>query len=140
MKKFWFYLLTFTWGLPMTLIGGIAALVLTAIGYKSNGKYGYCWVFEVGNSWGGLSLGPVIITSVPHNGKIMAHEHGHAIQNCLFGPICPFIISIPSAIRYWWREMLMANGKVDLPDYDAIWFEGQATRVGTEFIDQYFGG
>lgn len=49
----------------------------------------------------------------------------------------PFVISIPSAIRYWYREIL---SRVDfqkykqLPDYDAIWFEGQATRWGSDFV------
>lgn len=140
MKKGLFYLLTFTWGLPMAIVGGLSALVLTALGYKSHGQYGYCWVFEVGRNWGGLSLGPVIITSEPHNNKTMKHEHGHAIQNCWFGPLFPFIVAIPSATRYWWRKLLIKRGRTDLPDYDSIWFEGDATRIGTEFIDKYFGG
>ena len=140
MKKYLFYLLTFTWGLPITLIGGLVAMVLTAIGYESYGKYGYCWVFKVGQNWGGLSLGPVIITSTPSNLNLMKHEHGHAIQNCWFGPLFPIVIALPSAIRYWWREILIRNGKTDLPSYDSIWFEGQATRLGTEFIRKHFGG
>lgn len=140
MSKRLFYLLTFTWGLLMTLIGGIVALVLTVVGHKSYGKYGCCWVFEMGHNWGGLSLGPVIITSHPHDSDLMKHEHGHAIQNCLFGPLFPFIVGIPSVIRYWYRELkYLRKGKTPPTLYDDIWFEGGATRIGTEFIDKYFG-
>lgn len=141
MKKSLFYLLTFTWGLPITLIGCLVALVLTAIGYKCYGRYGYCWVFEVGRNWGGLNLGPIIITSSPHSHYTMKHEHGHAIQNCWFGPLMSFIVCIPSAVRYWYRELRYLRNGVNPPtEYDSVWFEGQATRVGTEFIEKYFGG
>ena len=125
----------------MTLIGGSAAFVLTLLGYKPNGKYGYCWVFEFGDHWGGASIGPVIITDKTPSVHTMKHEHGHAIQNCWFGPLMPFIVCIPSAIRYWYRELkYLRKGKTPPTQYDDIWFEGQATRIGTEFIDEYFGG
>jgi hypothetical protein len=125
----------------MTLVGGIAALVLNIIGYRTSGKYGYCWVFKVGDRWGGASLGPVIITGKTFNSHTMKHEHGHAIQNCWFGPFMPFIVCIPSAIRYWYRELrYLRNGKTPPTAYDDAWFEGQATRVGTEFIKKNYGG
>jgi hypothetical protein len=31
----------------------------------------------------------------------------------------PFVIAIPSAIRYWYRNWALTKGK-ELPDYDAI--------------------
>lgn len=140
MSKRLFYFLTFTWGLLMTLVGYMAAAFLIIIGYKPYGKFGYCLVFKVGDYWGGLSLGPVIITSHPHDSEIMNHEHGHAIQNCWFGPLFPFIVGIPSVIRYWYRELRYERkGKRPPTLYDDIWFEGDATRIGTEFINQYFG-
>ena len=141
MKKSLFYLLSFTWGLPMTLIGCITALALLVVGYRPNGKYGYCWVFEVGDRWGGASIGPVIITGKTFSDYVMKHEHGHAIQNCLFGPLMPFIVCIPSAIRYWYRELIyLRKGENPPTEYDDVWFEGQATRIGTEFIKEYYGG
>ena len=132
MKKFWFYFLTFTWGLPMTIIGGLAVL---ALGLNPIRKYGYCWVYQFGRGWGGISLGPVIITSTPYVNDLMSHEHGHAIQNCWFGPFFPFVVGLPSVIRYWWREYLYKKGRRDLPDYYSIWFEAQASRVGTKFME-----
>ena len=44
-----------------------------------------------------------------------------------------FVITIPSVIRYWYRNWALAQGK-KLPDYDAIWFEGQATKWGKKYI------
>jgi hypothetical protein len=67
----------------------------------------------------------------------MAHECGHGLQNCIWGPLFPFVIAIPSAVRYWYREFLHKHNKakyVLLPDYDAIWFEGQATKWGKTYV------
>ena len=38
-----------------------------------------------------------------------------------------FIVMIPSAVRYWYREYIYRKDReryYKLPDYDAIWFEG----------------
>lgn len=56
MSKTQFYILSFTWGLPMTLIGCLAALVLTMAGFKAQ-RWGYCYYFEIGSRWGGCELG-----------------------------------------------------------------------------------
>lgn len=123
----------------MTLIGCIAALFLLILRYKPI-KWGYCYYFEVGENWGGLDLGPIFITNKNPSEHTKSHEHGHGIQNCWFGLLMPFIVCIPSAIRYWYREYLMRSGKKtysELPDYDSVWFESQATALGTEFIDWY---
>ena len=138
-SKFWFYFLSCTWGLPMTLIGAIVSLCLMIVGYKPK-KYGYCVHFVIGKKWGGLSLGPFMITDSKENRSLKAHEHGHSIQNCFFGPLMPFVVCIPSAIRYWYREYLVRSGRKkhsELPDYDSVWYEGSATTLGTKFINLY---
>ena len=56
------------------------------------------------------------------------HEYGHTFQNAILGPFFIFIVAIPSAIRYWYREF----SKKTQPDYDAIWFEGSATEIGND--------
>lgn len=123
----------------MTLVGCVVAIVLNIVGYRPNGRYGYCLVFEVGDNWGGLNLGPVAIVCKNCGVHILNHEHGHAIQNCWFGPLMPFIVCLPSAIRYWYRELrYLRKGLVPPTTYDSMWFEGQATRVGTKFIEKYF--
>lgn len=67
----------------------------------------------------------------------MAHECGHGIQNIIFGPLFPFLVAIPSVIRYWYREVIWRKDReryFQLPKYDDIWFEGQATRWGDKYI------
>lgn len=141
MGKSLFYLLSFTWGILTTLVGAVVTLVVCILGGNSNGRYGYCWVFEFGKGWGGMSVGPFMIISKDSYTSVLKHEHGHAIQNCWFGPFMPFIVSIPSAIRYWYRKLRYTRKGINPPTpYDAIWFEGQATKVGTEFIRKYFRG
>ena len=61
------------------------------------------------------------------------HEFGHTFQNCLMGPLTIFIEFIPSAIRYWILEYKRHKG-LPVPDYDAIWFESNASDIGKELI------
>lgn len=132
-KIFMFYFLSFTWGLPFTLFGLIAAFILRLLGHRSE-KFALVRFFEIGKSWGGLELGLFFVTSQNSTFRLRCHEFGHAIQNCMFGPLMPFIICIPSAIRYWHRELrYYKRGKEPKTDYDDIWFEGQATRLGMRF-------
>ena len=134
MNKFVFYILSFTWGLPMTLIGCIVSLILLIMGYKPK-KYGYSWYFEVGNNWGGLELGVCFLTNKNPSTHTKNHEVGHTIQNCYWGFLMPFVISIPSAIRYWYREFKYnRKGLTPLTKYDDVWFESDASKRGTEFI------
>lgn len=188
-----FYLLSLTWGLILTAVGIVVGLLLLITGHKPKLFHHYIR-FEVGHNWGGFELGPIFVTDKEPTTAIMQHEAGHGIQNIMFGPIMPFLICIPSAIRYWLREcktyeakrlfvlllfivtlvisLTMSTigylycqplGKIfycvtvyivpitvwllaselpkyedDMPyvDYDDIWFEGMATRLG----EKYFGG
>lgn len=119
----------------MTLAGLLTALVLMIAGYKPK-RWGHCIYFEIGKHWGGFNLGMVFLrdtTSVQKS--INDHELGHGIQNCYFGFLTPFLVTFPSIIRYWYQTILEKKGRQDkLKPYDAIWFEGQATRAGSEFM------
>ena len=129
-KIFMLYFLSFTWGLPFTLVGLIVALVFRMFGHRSK-KFALVRFFEIGKNCGGFNLGLFFVTSQNSTFKLRCHEFGHAIQNCMFGPLTPFIICIPSVIRYWYRELhYYRRGKEPKTDYDDIWFEGQATRLG----------
>ena len=138
MKKTLYYLLSCTWGILMTLCGAIAAAALSVMGYRPQ-KYGPCWVFVVGNGWGGVSLGPVMIMSEANakGTRTRPHEFGHSLQNCLWGPLFPFVIAIPSATRYWYRDISAKKGNKPTTDYDAVWFEGQATEWGNKYISHF---
>ena len=135
-NKTLFYLLSCTWGIIMTLIGCIVGTILLAAGCKPK-KWGHCYYFEIGSGWGGLELGPIFLVSKTASEHTKNHELGHGFQNCWFGPLMPFIVSVPSAIRYWYREIRESKGNPCKTDYDSVWFEGQATKLGYEFMNQY---
>lgn len=135
MNKFTFYLLSFTWGLPLNIVGTIVALVMIITGHKPQ-KWGYCYYFEVGENWGGLELGIFFFVNKNPSNHTKNHEHGHAIQNCYWGFLMPFVINIPSAIRYWYRIIRNRLGYINTTKYDSVWFESQATKWGTELIER----
>lgn len=135
-NKFLYYFLSCTWGIIMTLIGATVALALLVTGHKPI-KNGGQIMFKVGKNWGGVSLGLVVLTSCPDSLSVTNHEFGHSFQNCWWGPLFPFVIAIPSVIRYWHRELQYRRGTPPQTDYDDIWFEGQATKLGNKYISSW---
>lgn len=135
MKKL-FYILSWTWGIIMSLIGAVGAFVLTMAGYPSF-KHGGSIVFRIGHNWGGVSLGMFSFVCEEAQEHTLNHEFGHALQNCLYGPLFPFIVAIPSAIRYWQFTINMKKGIPNKEEYDAAWFEGQATNWGTKMAQKW---
>lgn len=149
-KTVLYWLASFTWGIVMTLFGCICALGLLITGHKPQ-KFHYSIYFEVGQNWGGFEAGPFFFCNKNSSLHIKQHEHGHGIQNIIFGPLMPFLVSIPSCARYWYREVqdkhwnkLYKNKKLtyeewrakysNRPGYDAIWFEGWATKLGEKYF------
>lgn len=98
-NKILFYLLSCTWGIIMTTIGGIVALALLITGHKPK-MHGHCAYFEVGKGWGGMELGTFFLVSKDASTHTKNHEHGHGFQNAVIGPVFPFLVCIPSATRY----------------------------------------
>lgn len=106
-----FYILSVTWGCIMTTIGALVSLILLILGYKPK-KWNYCYYFEVGENWGGIELGMFFVTDKSSGIRIKNHEHGHGIQNCYLGVFMPFVVCIPSAIRYWLRKLNTQKKKI----------------------------
>lgn len=192
LKVFCYWFLSCTWGSIMTSIGLLVSFGLLIAGNKPK-RFGYSFYFEVGRGWGGVSLGPVFFVNQGASLDLKQHEAGHGIQNTWLGPLFPFLIGIPSMIRYWlfdcknqtgrikvtgwllfplflayvlvfitlkYREIslffLISNivgqvifyylallelwlvdfeipkYEIKIPDYDEIWFEGLATKLGQE--------
>lgn len=129
-----YYLLQFTWGLPMNFVGAIVALVLVCYGKKAY-RYGWNYCFELPVNFG-LALGIFFIAPINGSTHTKNHEHGHTIQNTYFGPFIIGMVLIPSAARFWVRELMYKVGKPPKAKYDDIWFEGQATKSGDKFIDE----
>lgn len=136
MKKSTFYILSFTWGLPLTLAGLTVAAVLLCTGKKPK-KWGACYYFEIGEHWGGLELGIIFLTNKNPTTYIKNHEHGHAIQNCFFGLFMPFVVCIPSIVRYWYRNIRTRLKLANKAAYDDIWFEASATALGNKYIKKF---
>ena len=132
MKRTMYYVMSFTWGLPLTLCGLIVALFLIGTGHRPQ-RWGWCWYFNVGKSrWGGLNLGLVILCQPDAPASLKNHEFGHAIQNSYLGPIMLFFV-LCSAVRYHYINYLEKEGLPVMP-YDSWWFEGQATEYGYKYI------
>ena len=130
-----FWLLSLTWGLPLTLFGAIVALGFLITGHKP--KRFYCFIyFETGSGWGGFEGGPIFFVEKNASLSMKCHEAGHGLQNIMLGVFMPFVVSIPSCIRYWYYEYKTRKGLGNtLPAYDSIWFEDCANRLG----NKYFG-
>ena len=113
-----------------TLIGIIVAIPLLILG-KYKGKFCGQFVFAIGKEWGGFSIGLTMVVSNDCFGdeKIMQHEFGHSIQACIMGPLFIFLVAIPSTFRYWYRVLHLTKLH---SAYDDIWFEHEATYLGTQ--------
>lgn len=136
LKTIGFYILSFTWGLPMSLLGSIIAFCLLVTGHKPK-LFHYFVYFEVGCGWGGFECGCFFFVNKNATLHLKQHEAGHGLQNIMFGVFMPFIVTIPSAIRYWYREVVYKINRkkyFTLPEYDSIWFEGQATKLGKKYF------
>ena len=134
MKRILFYVLSFTWGALMSIIGAIGTLILLPFGEQ---KIFHGRVYTViGANWGGVCLGCFFFVSKSsaNSNHTRAHECGHGLQNCLWGPLFPIVIGIPSSIRYFYRNWRTKKGNPCKTDYDDIWFEGQATRWGKKYV------
>lgn len=78
LTKTQFWILSFTWGLPMTFIGLLLALVMLATGHKPQ-IHGGSIYFEVGKNWGGMGIGPVFLIDQNPSEYRRSHEFGHAV-------------------------------------------------------------
>ena len=133
LRRIGFYLLSFTWG-GLTSIIGLLIIAALAPFKKVHCYHGRLYA-EVGKNWGGLELGCFFICSSNSSEQLKAHECGHGIQNIIFGPLMPFIVMIPSAIRYWYRELAYyRRGRTPKTKYNDMWFEGWATYLGLRYI------
>ena len=142
LKGIGYWILQLTWGIIMNIIGVFATLFSLIFLKGKIHKNGYGFITEVGGNWGGVSLGAFALCGsynqvegpcydfewYEHTRK---HEFGHSLQNCILGPFFPFVVAIPSAIRYW----LDYYGKLK-SEYESVWFEHTATVWGTKWVDK----
>jgi hypothetical protein len=117
-------------GFVLSFIGDVVYLILCLLGYKQKMFYDICQYFEIGNGWGGLSLGWFFICCKDSSESLKCHEVGHTLQNANIGGWKMLALSLASVVRYWYREIFGAT-----TPYDSWWFEGQATELGTKYVE-----
>ena len=120
-----------TRGWVLSLFGLVVYGALRLFGHKPKDYHGICIYFEIGENWGGLELGWFFICGKDSSEALKMHEVGHNIQNAAVGGFRMAFLCIGSALRYWWRDIFGAN-----TPYDSWWFEGQATSLGTEYVQK----
>ena len=128
-----YYLLQFTWGILMNIVGGGMALFMLITGHKPH-RHGPAIYFRLKKMDGfGFSLGMFFVIGKTAD-SVKDHEFGHTLQNITYGPIAPFIVYIPSVIRYQYFNFKYWHKGDYSHDYGRIWFERDATLWGTAFM------
>ena len=135
-----YYLLACTWGFIATFLGvlltgilGIAKIFNKNIVFRK-----YHWIYSISlgpDYWGGFEMGLMFVRDQKSWEALEWHEFGHTFQNCLFGPFMLFLVSIPSAIRWWYQWFRTRKGKENKA-YDAMWFEDSASCCG-KYVRDY---
>lgn len=126
-----FYLLQFTWGLPVNLIGLL--VFLSCRKYSHSETFHNSIVTYLPGDRGGLSLGIFIFLST-HNTQesrgLCAHEYGHTVQCLFLGPLYWVIVAVPSVI---WYHFFAGYRKKYRVSYDALYCEHWATAWGKKW-------
>ena len=134
MPKWLFMTLSFTWGIVLSLIGGIVFLVLCP--FQSFKKYDNCIYFEIGKDWGGIELGWLFIVNKNPTTYVKNHELGHGYQNCYLGPFF-LILWVWGILRYWYRALIVKiNKNIVLKPYNSLWFEHWAEDIGDSIYER----
>ncbi|MBR3415819.1 MAG: hypothetical protein IKO92_04905 [Clostridia bacterium] len=132
-KRWVFYALSLSWGLPAVLIGAVGALFVRLRGNRTV-RHGWFRGFSLpGIDWG-LWLGLFFIAPEGSD-RLRAHEMGHGIQNIWLGIFMPTVVLIPSFFRFRYRRLLERRGRPPGTEYDSVWFEGSATASGLYLLE-----
>lgn len=135
LKSFLFYLVQWTWGLPVNLVGGIIFLICTKIKKRRFGRFGYSYIVYLPWNQGGLSLGLFIFMKDQHKSKkwtynTRIHEYGHTWQCLLLGPLYYLVIALPSAI---WCNFFQGYREKHNVSYYKVYCESWANAWGQKF-------
>lgn len=127
-RRILFYLLQFTWGLPVNIVG----LLLFLCCRKHFHSESFCngVVTYLPGDRGGLSLGIFIFLSTQDIRSLRIHEYGHTVQCLFLGSLYWIIVMIPSAI--WYHFFAGYRKKHSIP-YDALYCERWATAWGKQW-------
>lgn len=130
-----FYIVQWTWGLPVNLVGGIAYFICKYIVGLRTQKFGYARIVYVPWKGGGLSMGLFIFIKDGSKSKewlydCRIHEYGHTWQCLLLGPLYYLVIALPSVI---WCNCFAGYRKKNNVPYSALYCERWANAWGQKF-------
>ncbi len=131
-KMFFFYLVQWTWGLPVNLVGGIAYLICTKIKKRRHSRFGYSYIVYLPWKSGGLSMGLFIFMRDNHPKKewtynTRIHEYGHTWQCLMLGPLYYLIVALPSVI---WCNFFQKYREKNNVSYYKLYCEAWANKLG----------
>lgn len=132
LKDFLFYLVQWTWGFPVNIVGGIAYLICTKILKRPHAKFGYAYIVYLPWNAGGLSMGLFIFIkdrkkTNPWTYNTRIHEYGHTWQCLLLGPLYYIVIALPSVI---WCNFFEGYRKKNNVSYYKLYCESWANSWG----------
>lgn len=123
-----FYLIQFTWGLPVNLVGLI--LFLCFRGRFRSERFCNGIATCLPRLAGGFSLGIFLFIGAAGTADspgLCAHEYGHTVQCLLLGPLYWLVVALPSVI--WCHGFSNYRRKHGIA-YDALYCERWATAWG----------
>lgn len=126
-----FYLLQFTWGLPVNLAGLI--LFLCCRSRFRHEMFCNSVVTVLPGNRGGLSLGVFIFLSAQNadgSRSLCAHEYGHTVQCLFLGPLYWLAVALPSVLWYHFFDGYRKKRRIP---YDALYCERWATAWGRKW-------
>ncbi len=136
MKKFLFYLVDWTWALPINLIGFIAYIIFAVIKGCKHERFFNATVTYVPGDWGGISFGTFIFMNPDRPDDWLRdtkiHEYGHTWQALLLGPIWFLVIAIPSFIWCNFKPCINYR-KNNNVSYYSLYCEAWANAWGQKF-------
>lgn len=126
-----FYLLQFTWGLSVNIMGLLVFLCCR----KRFRSEPFCnsIVTYLPGERGGLSLGIFLFLSAHDTRHLRVHEYGHTIQCLFLGPLYWIVVLLPSALWYHFFGAYRAKRRIP---YDAFCCERWATAWGVRWSGQ----
>ncbi len=139
LRRILFYIISFTWGALASIIGLLILIPFLVTGHvkATHGRLYGVFPKAFGEGWG-FEMGCFFFVSYDcvNEKQLLQHEMGHGLQNLIWGPFMLFVITIPSIIRFWYRELkYYRHCKFPPTKYDDIWFEGQATKWGRKYFN-----
>lgn len=127
-----FYLIQFTWGLPVNLISGIIYLILKNK-FRTE-RFENAFITYIPGNWGGLSLGLFIFIADGREDEwtknTRIHEYGHTIQCLLLGPLYWIVVALPSAV---WCNFFAGYRKRNNVSYYKLYCESWANAWGQKW-------